>query len=137
MEKQLQVWALKKTFRPVLLDTLAAIYVTCNMFLMHCFDFSKSNNDFSFQKVHFFKTKIIKTAEKRALLVGRGDGWLSCALQIGLEACELPFCTMRLNCKHTFIDMKLTGSQIRAFVFFIVILEHFSGVCVLVFVKIW
>ena len=64
MEKQLQVWALKKTFRPVLLDTLAAIYVTCNMFMMHCFDFSKSNNDFSFQKVHFLKTKIIKTAEK-------------------------------------------------------------------------
>ena len=37
---------------------------------------------------------------------------------------------MRLNCKHTFIDMKLTGSQIRAlFFFFIVILEHFSRVC--------
>ena len=36
---------------------------------------------------------------------------------------------MRLNCKHTFIDMKLTGSQIRALFFFIVILEHFSGVC--------
>ena len=34
--------------------TLAAMYVTCYMFLMHCFDFSKSNNDFSFQKVHFF-----------------------------------------------------------------------------------
>ena len=55
--------------------------MTCNMFLMHCFDFSKSNNDFSFQKVHFFKTKTIKTA----LLVGRGDGWLSFALHIGLE----------------------------------------------------
>ena len=54
MEKQLQVWALKKNIRPVFLDTLAAIYVTCNMFLMHYFDFSKSNNDFSFQKVHFF-----------------------------------------------------------------------------------
>ena len=61
MEKQLQVWALKKTIRPVFLNTLAAIYVTCNMFLVHCFDLSKSNNDFSFQKVHFFKTK---TAEK-------------------------------------------------------------------------
>ena len=45
-------------------DTLAAMYVTCNMFFMHCLDFSKSNNDFSFQKVHFFKTKIMKTAEK-------------------------------------------------------------------------
>ena len=64
MEKQLQVWALKKNIKPVMLDTLAAMYVTCNMFLMHCFDFSKSNNDLSFQKVHFFKTKIIKTAEK-------------------------------------------------------------------------
>ena len=64
MEKQLQVWALKKNIKPVLLDTLAAMYVTCNMFLMHCFDFSKLNNDLSFQKVHFNKTKIIKTAEK-------------------------------------------------------------------------
>ena len=64
MEKQLQVLALKKNIRPVLLDTLASIYVTCNMFLMYCFDFRTSNNDFSFQKVHFFKTKIIKTAEK-------------------------------------------------------------------------
>ena len=60
MEKQLQVWALKKNIKPVMLDTLAAMYVTCNMFLMHCFDFSKSNNDLSFQKIHFFKTKIIK-----------------------------------------------------------------------------
>ena len=64
MEKQLQVWALKKTIRPVMLDTLAAMYVTCNMFLMHCFDFSKSNNYFSFQKVYFLKIKIIKNAEK-------------------------------------------------------------------------
>ena len=31
-EKQLKVWALKKNIRPVLLDTLAAMYVTCNMF---------------------------------------------------------------------------------------------------------
>ena len=64
MEKQLQVWALKKNIRPVMLVTLAAMYVTCNMFLMYCFDFSKSNNDLSIQKVHFLKTKIIKTAEK-------------------------------------------------------------------------
>ena len=96
MEKKIQVWALKKNIRPVLLDTLAAMYVTCNMFLMHCFDFSKSNNDFGFQKVHFFKTEIIKTAEIRALLVGRGDGRLSFALHIGLEACELHLCTLRL-----------------------------------------
>ena len=64
MEKQLQVWTLKKNIRLVLLDTLAAMYVTCSMFLVHCFDFSKSNNGFSFQKVHSLKTKIIKTAEK-------------------------------------------------------------------------
>ena len=57
MEKQSQVWALKKNIRPVLVDTFAAMYVTCNMFLMHCFDFSKSNNDFSFQKDLFFKNK--------------------------------------------------------------------------------
>ena len=64
MEKQLQVWAQKKNIRPALLDTLAAMYVTCNMFLMHYFDISKPNNDFSFQKINFFKTKIIKTAKK-------------------------------------------------------------------------
>ena len=55
MEKQLQVWVLKKNIRPVLLDTLAGMYVACNMFLMHCFDFSKSYNDFNFQKVHLLK----------------------------------------------------------------------------------
>ena len=33
MEKQLQVWALKKKMRPVLLDTLAAMHVTCEF---HC-----------------------------------------------------------------------------------------------------
>ena len=64
MLKQLQVWDVRKNTRPVLLDTLAAMYVTCYMFLMHCFGFSKSNYDFSFQNVHFFKTKINKTAEK-------------------------------------------------------------------------
>ena len=62
--KHLQVWALKKNIRPVLLDTLAAMHVTCNMFLMHCFGFSESYNDFQLQKVHLFKTKIIKTTEK-------------------------------------------------------------------------
>ena len=39
MEKQLQVWALKMKIRPVLLDTLAAMHVTCSTFLMHCFGF--------------------------------------------------------------------------------------------------
>ena len=63
-KKQLQVLALRKNIGSILLDTLAAMSVTCYMFLMHCYDFSKSYNDFSFQKVHLFKTKIIKTAEK-------------------------------------------------------------------------
>ena len=64
MEKQLQVWALKKNIMPVMLDTLAALYVTCNIFLMHCFDFSKSNNDLSFQKVHFLKQKSLRLQKK-------------------------------------------------------------------------
>ena len=34
------------------------------MFVILCIDSSKSYNDFSFQKVHLFKTTIIKTAEK-------------------------------------------------------------------------
>ena len=49
--------------RPLLLDSLADMPVTCYMFMILCFDSSKSFNDFSFQKVHLFKTKIIKTAE--------------------------------------------------------------------------
>ena len=53
MEKQLQVCALKKKIRPVLLDTLAAMHVTCNMFLMHCFGFSGSDDNFSFKKSTF------------------------------------------------------------------------------------
>ena len=48
------------------MDTLSAMYVTCFMFLILCFDFSKSFNDFSFQKVQFFKIEIIKTAEKES-----------------------------------------------------------------------
>ena len=68
MEKQLQVWAPKKNIRPVLLDTLTAMYVTCNMFLMHCFDFSKSNNDFSFQKIHFFKKQKLLRLQKKTLI---------------------------------------------------------------------
>ena len=55
MEKQLQVWALKKKIRPVLLDTLAFMHVTYNMILMHWFGFSDSNNDFSFKKSTFLK----------------------------------------------------------------------------------
>ena len=46
-----------------------------------------------------------------------------------LEACELHLCTMRLYCKHTLIYWKLTGSQIRVLVFFIIMLEQFSSMC--------
>ena len=68
--------------------------VTCYMFLMHCYDFSKSYNDFSFQKVHLFKTKIIKTAEKEPSYWIGGDDWFSFALHTGREACDLHLCTM-------------------------------------------
>ena len=63
-KKHLQVSVPKKKVRPVLLDTLAAMYVACYMFLILCFDLSKSHNGIRFQKVHIFKTKITKTAEK-------------------------------------------------------------------------
>ena len=48
MENHLHVWALKKNIMPVLLDVLADMFVTCYKFLMLCFDFSKSYNDFCF-----------------------------------------------------------------------------------------
>ena len=64
MDKQLQVQGLRRMIRPVLLDSLAAISVTCYMFVILSIDSSKSYNDFSFQKVRLYKTKIIMTAEK-------------------------------------------------------------------------
>ena len=70
--------------RPVLLDSLAAMSVTCYMFVILCIDFSKSYNDFSFQKVHLYKTKIIMTAEKEPNLWVVVDGWLSFAPHIGM-----------------------------------------------------
>ena len=48
---------------------------------------------------------------------------------LGCEACELQFCTIRLYYKPHFIYLKLTVSHIRAFVFFIVMLEHFWSIC--------
>ena len=63
MEKHLQVWALKKNIRPVLLDTLAAIYVTCYMFFSIVL-VSVSPIMISASKSPSFKDKIIKTAEK-------------------------------------------------------------------------
>ena len=77
-----------------MLDSLAAMYLTCTMFLMHNFDFSKSYNGFSFQKVHLLK-KVTKTAEK-TLLVVKSDGWFRFALHTGHEACKLNFCTIRM-----------------------------------------
>ena len=64
MDKHLQVQGLRRMIRPVSLDSLTAMSVTCYMFVILCIDSSKSYNDFSFQKVHLFKTKIIKAAEK-------------------------------------------------------------------------
>ena len=65
MEKHLQVCAVKRDLRPVMMYILTAINVFDLLYvLILCLDFSKSCNDFSFQKVNIFKTKIIKTAEK-------------------------------------------------------------------------
>ena len=64
MDKQLEVQGLRRMIRPVLLDSLAAMSVTCYMFVILSIDSSKSYNDFIFQKVHLYKTKIIMTAEK-------------------------------------------------------------------------
>ena len=67
MGKKLQVWALKKNIRLVLLDTLAAMYVTCYMFLILCLDFSKSFKDFSFQKVQFLNQKSLRLQKKNLI----------------------------------------------------------------------
>ena len=64
MDKQLQVQGLRRMIRPVLLDSFAAMSVTCYMFVILSIYSSKSYNDFSFQKVHLYKTQIIMTAEK-------------------------------------------------------------------------
>ena len=64
MDNHLQVKGLRRMIRPVLLDSLTTMSVTCYMFVILCIDSSKSYNDFNFQKVHLLKTKIIKTAEK-------------------------------------------------------------------------
>ena len=51
------------------------MHLTCTMFLIYCFDVSKSYNDFSFQKNHIVKTKIIKTTEKEPYKwIGGDDG---------------------------------------------------------------
>ena len=64
MDKHFQVQGLRRMIRPVLLDSLAAMSVTCYVFVILSIDFIESYNDFSFQKVHLYKTKIIMTAEK-------------------------------------------------------------------------
>ena len=64
MDKHLQVQGLRRMIRPVLLDSLAAMSVTCYVFVIVCYGSRKSYNDFSFQKVHLYKAKIIMTAEK-------------------------------------------------------------------------
>ena len=84
MDKHLQVQGLRRMIRPVLLDSLAAMSVTCYMFVILCIDSSKSYNDFSFQKVYLNKTKIIMTAEKEPNKWVVVDGWLSFAPNIGM-----------------------------------------------------
>ena len=84
MDKHLQVQGLRRMIRPVLLDSLAAMSVTCYMFVILCIDSSKSYNDFSFQKVYLNKTKIIMTAEKEPNKWVVVDGWLSFAPHIGM-----------------------------------------------------
>ena len=64
MDKHLQVQGLRRMIRPVLLDFLAVMCETSYMFVILCIDSSKSFNNFSFQKVHVYKTKIIMTAAK-------------------------------------------------------------------------
>ena len=51
MGKYLKVWDLMRNPRHVLLAIIAAMYVTWHMSLIICLDYSKSYNEFSFQKV--------------------------------------------------------------------------------------
>ena len=88
----------------------------------------------AFKKVHLFKTKSIKTAEKESskwvrVMVGSVLFYI-----LGCEACELHFLAMRLYFKYHCIYLKLTGSLIRAFVFHCYA-EAFLGVFVLVIIK--
>ena len=57
----------KEEIRPVLLDILTAMHVTCNMFLMHWFGFSESYNDFSFKKSTFWKQKSLRLQKKKLI----------------------------------------------------------------------
>ena len=52
----------KEEYQACFVGYLGCYVCDLNIFFMNCFDFSKSNNDFSFQKGHF--KKIIETAEK-------------------------------------------------------------------------
>ena len=99
MDKHLQVQGLRRMIRPVLLDSLAALSVTCYMFVILCIDSSKSYNDFSFQKVHLYKTKIIMTAEKEP------NKWLA------------QFCTTFWDVKHVSCNSALSGYTISLILF--------------------
>ena len=69
-KKQLQVWALKKNIWSVLLDSLAGMYLTCTMFLMQCFDFSKSYiMILAFKTSHFLKQRSLRL-QKKSLISG-------------------------------------------------------------------
>ena len=87
----------------------------------------------AFKKSTFIKQKSLRLQKKS--LISRKGVMVGSVLHyiLGCIECELHICTMRLYCKHNYIYRKLTGSHIRAFVFFIVMLKLF----VLVIVKIW
>ena len=84
MDRHLLVQGLRRMIRPVSLDSLAAMSVTCYMFVILCIDSSKSYNDFSFQNVHLYKTKISMTTEKEPNYLVVVNGWLSFAPHIGM-----------------------------------------------------
>ena len=82
----------------------------------------------AFKKSTFLKQKSSRL-QKRALLVGRVDGWLSFALHIGLEAYEMHFCTMNYSVSIlSFIRNSLVPKS-EHLCFLIVMLEHFWSMC--------
>ena len=64
MEKHLQVWSLKWNLRPVLFDILAAMYVTCYMFLKLCLVSVRSVMISAFKKSTFLKQKSLRPQKK-------------------------------------------------------------------------
>ena len=84
MGKYLKVWDLMRNPRHVLLAIIAAMYVTWHMSLIICLDYSKSYNEFSFQKVQIFKN----------ILRQQTMSVIGLLYTLGCDARELHFCTM-------------------------------------------